>query len=127
MLNYIPVIRNERGWLEYILSGLIGGVLAGHLFSERDALGFQATKLNSRFSYKQLCLIRGTGYGLIFSLLVGLNSKISKGNLQIDDLRKWEKYWKQRRAVNVKIDSKLNPFFMIFLLLFLQANENKSD
>lgn len=105
------MIRNERGWLEYVSSGLIAGALAGHLFSDRGALGFQPTKLNSPFSYKQLCLIRGIGYGLVLSLLVGLNSNVANGNFQIDDLRKWEKYWKQRRAVNIKIYSKFFPFF----------------
>lgn len=106
LLNYIPVLRNEHGWLEYVSSGLITGAMTGHLFSDREGLGFQVTKHNSRFSYKQLCLIRGTGYGLILSLLMGANANISNIQLQIAELRKWEKYWKQRREVNFDFDWK---------------------
>lgn len=117
LVNLIPIIRNEHSWIEYVISGLVSGTLAGHMFSDRDALGFEKTTKPKRISYKQLCLLRGVGYGLLIGTVSGAYTHFSKGHLTASDLRKWEKYWKQRRQVSKSIW--VSMFFHLFLNLKL--------
>lgn len=100
LVNVIPILWNEHSWIEYTISGLVSGTLAGHMFSDRKALGFEPTTKPKRITYKQLCLLRGVGFGLLAGTAVGLYTHASGGGFSATDLRKWEKYWKQRRQAS---------------------------
>lgn len=97
LVNLIPVLRNEHSIIEYVVSGVVSGTLAGHLFADRDALGFEKTTKPKRMTYKQLCLLRGVGYGLLLGIVSGVYVTTSKSHSTATEIRKWEKYWKQRR------------------------------
>lgn len=93
------MLRNEHGWIEHVTSSLVTGTIAGHLFSDSDALGFQQKKPTGRLSHKQLCLARGVSYGLLFGIVSATYSHISKSGVNAEELRNWEKYWKRRLKV----------------------------
>lgn len=129
LINYIPVLRNERnGWVEYVTTGLVTGTLAGFLFGDSDALGFERRKLTGRLSYKHLCLARGVGYGLLFGIIGGAYSHISGERLTVDELRKWEKYWKRRLEVHSATIQKshMNKLIYCFVSIFFRAKSLKA-
>ncbi|XP_055298416.1 RPII140-upstream gene protein-like [Sitodiplosis mosellana] len=100
LINFIPVFRNEHSWQEFITAGLVSGTLAGYLFSDPVALGFETKKHTGKYSYRTQCILKGTGYGLIFGALAGVYSLHSGNRLSANELKKWEQYWKQRLGTN---------------------------
>lgn len=104
LVNIIPIIRNEHSWPEYIIAALVTGTLGGHLFCDRIALGFEEKKITGRLTYRQLCLAKGIGFGLLFGILTATYSNVTGSHANTMDLRKWEKYWNQRRQVMNRVE-----------------------
>lgn len=99
LLNIIPPLRDGQGLVEYITAGTVTGAYGGHLFSNQKELGFDEVKLKGRFTFKQLALMRGIGYGFLFGLIAGVYSDLTSSRSAVNEIRKWEKYWKQRQQV----------------------------
>lgn len=129
--NFIPVIRNEHSWPEFIIAGLVSGILGGYLFSDPAALGFEVKKKHiGKFSYKTQCILKGTACGLIFGVMAGVYSLQSGSRSSANELKKWEKYWKQRLVVtylSFRQNSSIEEFFNIFFFSPFQNKEEKTD
>lgn len=100
LVNVIPIIRDEHSWPEYIISSMVAGTLGGYLFCDPIALGFEEKKLTGRLTYKQLCMVRGIGCGLVFGVIMAAHSMISNSRSSEWETRKWDQYWKQRLQVH---------------------------
>lgn len=78
----------------------MSGTLGGYLFSDLAALGFEVKKKHTgKYSYRTQCILKGTAYGLLFGVMTGVYSLHSGSRSGANELKKWEKYWKQRLAV----------------------------
>lgn len=100
LISFIPVIRNRNEWQEYVIGGGVGGTLAGYLFSDQKSLGFIEKKPSKRISYRQLSMLKGFSYGLLFGAGIGAwCCLVKKGNME-SQLRQWEDYWKDRKTVS---------------------------
>lgn len=100
LVNIIPIIRNDHSWPEFVIAAVAAGALGGHLFSDPIALGFEEKKVTGRLTYRQLCLAKGIGYGILIGLISAAYSNLTSSRSVAIDLRKWEQYWNQRRQVN---------------------------
>ena len=92
-------MRNEHSWQEFITAGLISGTLAGYLWSDPAALGFEVQKQTGKYPYRTQSMLKGAGYGLIVGVMFGVYTLQSGSRLSANELKKWEIYWKQRLAV----------------------------
>lgn len=130
-MNLVPILRNEHSWPEHIIAGLVTGILGGHLFSDRFELGFEDVKMKGRFTYKQMCFIKGAGFGLIFGVLSAVYEGILSNRSATEEMKKWEKYWKQRQIMK-QVGHKICFFFVVslnlavFVYIFFQ-NKDVSD
>lgn len=128
LVNFIPVLRNEHSWQEFVTAGLVSGTLAGYLLCDPVALGFEKKKYTGKFSYRTQCILKGTGYGLIFGVAAGLYSLHSGSRSNAIQLKKWEKYWKQRLGVYV-YECIFSPYYRtsIFYRFFFSLFQTKNE
>lgn len=100
LVNLIPVVWNEQSWREYIISAVVTGLLGGHLFSDRKELGFEDIKMKGKLTYRQQSFVKGASCGLAFGVLMAFYSSNMNSRSATTELKKWEKYWKQRLQVH---------------------------
>lgn len=102
-MNLIPIVRNKQSWQEYIISAVVTGLLGGHLFSDRKELGFEDIKTKGKLTYRQTSFVKGATFGLAFGVLAAIYSCNLSSREATAELKKWEKYWKQRLQVHKEI------------------------
>lgn len=99
MHTFIPLFRNEKGWQEHIVSGLVSGTIGGYLLHDPKALGMEVQKKTGRFSFKTKSMFMGIAIGLALGASITGFKFASNSLYSGDDARYWDNYWKKQREV----------------------------